>query len=46
MLELFTSIFNLLTETKVYDVPLMVWLVIPLLLLLVVSFLKGSKDEK
>lgn len=35
---------DLLTDTKILGVPLIVWTVIPLLLGLLVNFLKGKKE--
>lgn len=42
--NLLVSLVNLLTTTKVLDMPLLVWLLIPLLLGLLIQFLKGKKE--
>lgn len=38
------SFFSILTDKSVFGMPLLVWLIIPLVLGLVVNFLKGKKD--
>lgn len=38
------SFFSILTDKSVFGMPLIVWFLIPLILGLVVNFLKGKKD--
>ena len=44
MSDLIVSIINLLTDTYLLEVPLFVWLLIPLVLYAVISFLKGKSE--
>lgn len=44
MSDIFISILNLLKDTEVLDIPLIVWLLIPLLFTLIISFVKGKKE--
>lgn len=41
--NLLVTLISLITDTKLLNVPLIVWLIIPLLLGLLVQFLKGKK---
>ena len=40
--SLITSLINILTDTEFLGMPLFVWVLIPLLLTVVISFLKGD----
>lgn len=42
--NLLVTLISLITDTKLLNVPLIVWLIIPLLLSLLVQFLKGKKE--
>ena len=42
--NLIVSFFGILTDNEVLGMPLIVWLIIPLVLGLVINFLKGKKD--
>lgn len=42
--NMIASFFGILTDNEVLGMPLLVWLIIPLVLGLVVNFLKGKKD--
>lgn len=42
--NLLISLINILTETHILGMPLLVWLLIPLLLGLLIQFLKGKKE--
>ena len=42
MSDLFISLFNLLFDVKLLEVPLLVWLLIPLLFGLIIQFVKGK----
>ena len=44
VIEVLTSLFSILTSTQLLGMPLIVWLLIPLLLGLIINFLKGKKD--
>lgn len=42
--NLLVALISLITDTKLLNIPLIVWLIIPLLLGLLVQFLKGKKE--
>lgn len=42
--NLLVTLISLITDTKLLNIPLIVWLIIPLLLSLLVQFLKGKKE--
>ena len=44
VVNMIVSFFEILTGKSIYGMPLIVWLLIPLILGLVVNFLKGKKD--
>lgn len=41
--DLLVQLIGLITSTKLLDVPLIIWLLIPLLLGLLIQFLKGKQ---
>lgn len=43
VVSVFTSIFNLLVDTKLFNISLFVWLITPLFIYLMVNFIKGKK---
>lgn len=40
---LISSLFNFLLEQQLFNIPLLVWFIIPVVLGFVISFLKGKK---
>lgn len=44
MINLFTTLFGLLTNNKVFNIPILVWFLIALLLGLIINFIKGKKE--
>lgn len=42
--DLLVQLIGLITDTKLLNVPLIVWLLIPLLLGVLIQFLKGKKE--
>lgn len=44
MSDIFISLFNLINDIVIFNVPLTVWLLIPLLFILIITFVKGKKE--
>ena len=44
VIDVLISLFSILISTQLFGMPLIVWLLIPLLLGLIINFLKGKKD--
>lgn len=43
IIELFTDLFAILNTSKILGMPLIVWLIIPLLFTFLIRFIKGKK---
>ena len=46
IIDSLVSIFNWLYNTNLYNVPLLVWLTIPLVVGIILKFLNGQKESK
>lgn len=45
LIDIFVSCFNILNNIKVLNISLLVWSIIPILIGLLVQFLKGKKEQ-
>lgn len=44
VVDILSNFFGILLDTQILGMPLLVWAIIPVVLGLVISFLKGKKD--
>lgn len=44
LISVFTIVFQMLTNNKIFGLSILVWLLIALLFTLIVSFIKGKKE--
>lgn len=44
VVDILSNFFGILLDTQILGMPLLVWTIIPVVLGLVISFLKGKKD--
>lgn len=44
VVDILSNFFSILLDTQILGMPLLVWAIIPVVLGLVISFLKGKKD--
>lgn len=44
LIDIFVSCFNILNNIKILNISLLVWAIIPILIGLLVQFLKGKKE--
>lgn len=43
IINLFSTLFNLLLETSVFEIPVLIWLVLPAVIAIVIKFIQGKK---
>lgn len=44
VVDILSNLFGILFDTQILGMPILVWAIIPVVLGLVISFLKGKKD--
>lgn len=44
VVDILSNLFGILLDTQILGMPILVWAIIPVVLGLVISFLKGKKD--
>ena len=44
VVDILSNLFDILFDTQILGMPILVWAIIPVVLGLVISFLKGKKD--
>lgn len=43
IVNIFTSVFGFLTNNSIFEVPLLVWLILPAVITIAVKFIQGKK---
>ncbi len=43
IITLFSTLFNLLLETAIFDIPVLIWLILPAVIAIVIKFIQGKK---
>ncbi len=43
LVNLFSTVFNLLLETTIFEIPILIWLILPAIITIVVKFIQGKK---
>lgn len=46
VVDIIISLFNILFEFKILNISIVIWAVIPVVIGIIVSFIKGDKNEK
>lgn len=44
LIDLISNAFSILTQNSVFNIPILVWLLIPCLFIILMNFLKGKKE--
>lgn len=43
VISVFTTLFGLLTDNTIFNIPLLVWFLLPAVIILAVKFIQGKK---
>lgn len=43
VVEMFITTFNLITDIKIFNIPVLVWLLLPAIITLALKFINGKK---
>lgn len=44
LIDIIVSIFNIFNNVKILNISLLVWAIIPILITLIITFIKGKKE--
>lgn len=43
VIDIFTAVFGFLTDNSIFEVPLLVWFILPAVITIAVKFIQGKK---